>query len=270
MPQDNQQAVWDQAYAYRKNNKAYTRLVTEGDSWFCYPMWRSMMDVIAESNRFAICRRGESGRRLLEIVNDGRYLTAVRSEKPEALLISGSGNDFVNKEFVTGLDGQPPLFNKYTNGMGVDALINEDKWTNKINDLYGYFDTIVQNVGGLPVVTHGYDYIVPSGKPAAYDGLHVAGPWIKPTMDDQGIPEELQQGIVVLLIDSLNDMMRNVATTHSTFIHVDIRGTCVAADWANEIHPYESGFEKLAAKCLKGVDAVLAHPPVVADAGGGS
>src|SRR3954470_20300400 len=105
---DNQQTVWDQTYALRKDK--FPRLVSEGDSWFCYPMWKSMMDYVSQSDLFAICRRGESGRHLKQIVNDGRFLKAVDKENPLALLISGSGNDFVNEKFVKGKDGKPPLF----------------------------------------------------------------------------------------------------------------------------------------------------------------
>src|SRR5215831_17497354 len=107
----DQQTVWDQTYELRKNH--YTRVVTEGDSWFCYPMWRSMMDFVSQSDLFALCRKGASGRRLKDIVDEKLYLKAVNSEKPVVLLISGSGNDFVNQDFVTGKDGNGIIFNQY-------------------------------------------------------------------------------------------------------------------------------------------------------------
>ena len=255
MPQDHQQAVWDEAYRYRKNS--YTRLVSEGDSWFCYPMWRSMLDFVSESNKFALCRRGESGRLLKQIVHDGKYLKAVKSEKPEALLISGSGNDFVNKKFVTGGDGGP-MFDRYVEGMSVDDVINAPKWESKLDELAGYFETIIKRVGSLPVITHGYDYILPNGKPAAYNGIDVAGPWIQPTLKIQLVPETMHRDIVRLMIDSLNTMMAGLAATHSTFIHADVRQRTVDADWANEIHPYESGFQAIAREYLRVVNKVLA------------
>ena len=64
-----------------------------GDSWFCYPVWRNLIDYISASNKFAICRRGESGQLLKGLVDDGLYLDAVKSEKPVALLIGGGGNN---------------------------------------------------------------------------------------------------------------------------------------------------------------------------------
>lgn len=216
-----------------------------------------MMDYVSQSDQFALCRRGESGRHLAEIVNQGLYVKAVKAEKPLALLISGSGNDFVNRRFVTGDDGKGIIFNKYAQGAKPEDLINAEKWEAKLNELAGLFEILIKSVGSLPVVAHGYDYIVVSGRPAAYDGLHVAGPWIKPTMITQGIPEAEHQLIAHLLIDSLNDMMASVASKHSSFIRVDLRGTVAPAEWANEIHPYKEGCEAMAKKLLKAVSTVF-------------
>jgi hypothetical protein len=268
MSGDNQQGVWDQRYRIRRNH--HPRLVAEGDSWFAYPMWRNMMDCVdAQSGRFAICRCGESGRRLSEIVQQGRYLDRTRQEHPLLVLISGSGNDFVNRSFVTGADGGQPIFNRYQPGMTEADLINADKWQRKLDELHTLFETLLQRVGGAaPVITHGYDYIVPSPNGAVYDGIHVAGPWIQPTMHAQGIDDPvLQRRIGVLLIDSLNDMLGGLHAEHpTTFIHVDLRGVLVSSDWANEIHPYEDGFATLAARLLKAIDSALEPPaPPIAE-----
>lgn len=255
---DNQQAVWDQTYAIRKNKKKFTRVVAEGDSWFCYPMWRSMMDYVSQSDLFALVRRGESGRHLRQIATDRKYLAAVQTEKPLAVLISGSGNDFVNHDFVTGDDGNGRLFRIYSPGATPSDLIDEAKWQSKLDELADYFDDIVKQVDGLPVITHGYDYIKVSGRPALYDGIKVGGPWIKPTLDDPcHVPVELHADIARLMIDSLNDMMASVAQTHPTFVHVDLRGRVQPDDWANEIHPYKQGFEVLADGYLKQVKKTL-------------
>jgi hypothetical protein len=100
---------------------------------------------------------------------------------------------------------------------------------------------------------------LPSGIPAAYDGIHVAGPWIQPTMKARDIQDPgLQFKIVALMIDSLNDVMAGIANVHTpSFVHVDLRGTLGASDWANEIHPYAAGFKRLAGKYVAAVTDVL-------------
>src|SRR5262249_40173374 len=160
---------------------------------------------------------------------------------PKAVLISGGGNDFVNEGFVTGKDGQGPMFNEFEPGMEAADLINAAKWETKLDELSDHYATIVSQVNGLPVITHGYDYIIPSGEPAKFDGINVGGPWIRPTMLAMDIRDPaLQSEIVVLMIDSYNEMLASVEAAHAgVFFHVDLRGTVQASQWANEIHPFK-------------------------------
>jgi hypothetical protein len=60
------------------------------------------------------------------------------------------------------------------------------------------------------------------------------------------------------MIDSVNEMMASLQNKHTgSFFHVDLRGTVMDAQWANEIHPYEAGFKALAKKMLALVDLVV-------------
>ena len=258
MPEDNQQAVWDRRYRRRRDR--FPRLVAEGDSWFAYPVWLNLVDFVDASDRFAIRRLGTSGRRLREIFEDGAYLDAVRRERPRLLLLSGGGNDFVNERFVTGKDGDGPIFNRFEPGMTAADLVAEPKWPRLLQELEERIERIVERVAGdAPILLHGYDYIVPSGIPARYDGINVGGPWILPTMEAQGIDDEaLRQDVTRLIIDSLNDMLGMVAANHpGRLVHVDLRGTLAPERWANEIHPFQPGFEQLAERLLEAVDAQL-------------
>lgn len=265
---DSQQGEWDQRYAKRRNK--YKRLVAEGDSWFAYPTWNNLVDFVdVEANRYAIRRLGECGRRLSEIVGQGNYLKAVQDENPKVLLISGSGNDVVNEEFVTGSDGDGPLLNKYEAGSSADDLVNDVKWRAKLSEITELFETLIKRVGGAaPILVHGYDYIVPSKEGARYDGKVVAGPWIQPTMHTQGIDDpDVQRAIGIYIIDSINDLLTKLAVDHpNRFYHVSLLGTLSPGDWANEIHPYSGGFKKSAARMSAAISLVLsgnASSPVI-------
>jgi hypothetical protein len=53
-------------------------------------------------------------------------------------------------------------------------------------------------------------------------------------------------------------MMASLQNKHTgLFFHVDLRGTVMDAQWANEIHPYEAGFKALAKKMLAVVEQVV-------------
>lgn len=256
---DSQQGEWDQRYAKRRNK--FKRLVAEGDSWFAYPLWNNIVDYVdVDTNLYAIRRLGESGRLLRQIVNDGNYLKAVKEEKPKALLISGSGNDFVNEPFVTGSDGDGNLLEHYHSGASASDLVNDVKWHAKLGEITDLFEQMIHRVGGAaPILVHGYDFIIPSPEPARYDGINVAGPWIQPTMHAQGIDDPtLQREIAAYMVESINDLLTRTAIDYpGDFYYVSLLGTLGVDDWANEIHPYSGGFKKLARKLSAAIALVL-------------
>ena len=59
------------------------------------------------------------------------------------------------------------------------------------------------------------------------------------------------RAIMKTLIDALNTMMADVATAYASkgVIHARLTGTLTSADhrqdWMNELHPTESGFDRL-------------------------
>jgi hypothetical protein len=63
----------------------------------------------------------------------------------------------------------------------------------------------------------------------------------------------VRHDIVVKFIDSLNTMLKGIATPPDV-LHVDLTGTLQTKnDWANELHPTNAGFSALANK----IDAAL-------------
>ena len=118
-----------------------------------------------------------------------------------------------------------------------------------------------QAVRGYTTVS--YDYPWPDGRGLiAFLGWKV-GPWFDPTFDEKNYPNrnpkdlQVRHDIVVQFIDALNSMLTSLAGdpryTGSLF-HIDLRNTLLAKDeWANELHPGNAGFSKLAEK----IDAAL-------------
>ena len=62
------QSFKNQRYRLRKN-AGLPRLLSEGDSWFAYPIYRNLIDYIDDTERYAIRRTEQSGDRLDEIMD---------------------------------------------------------------------------------------------------------------------------------------------------------------------------------------------------------
>ncbi len=93
----------------------------------------------------------------------------------------------------------------------------------------------------VPIVTHQYDYAIPSDK-----GVFWFGSWVKPRLDFARVPAHLHLEITRLLIDRFAATLASLQGQN--FIVVPSAGTLGKDDWANEIHPSRGGIRKLVPK----------------------
>jgi hypothetical protein len=105
---------------------------------------------------------------------------------------------------------------------------------------------------GAPIFGHCYDYALPNGVPAAA----VFGPWLQPSFNFAYYNNSDAQSVVADMIDRFYGMLNGLASDAKNNFHlVDTRKT-IAPDnappggWANELHPYPTGFGRLADKFL--------------------
>ncbi len=252
-------------------------VVSEGDSWFGYPdgllsthHGSNIIDHIEDSDKFNILRMESvgdeahcmmTGRQkafmtfaLKEIKKELKKIPDSVQPHVSYLLFSGGGNDIV------GEGDMPRFLNTWKDGMDAHAAIN---WGNATSGLNGeitrirdayltLIDIRDKHSPDTTIITHGYDYLPPSGKPAIFlGGLLKFGPWIKPFMIAKKIKDPvIQQEIVNLMIERLNNMLIQLEATTTNFIRVSTIGTINANQWLNEIHPNKQGFKKLATKFL--------------------
>ena len=78
------------------------------------------------------------------------------------------------------------------------------------------------------------------------------GPWLAPAMDARSVPAdlELRKGVVRILIKRINDAFAQYARPSSGIYFVDSldclsSGPGYPRDWANELHPTRSGFDRI-------------------------
>ncbi len=263
-------------------------LLAQGDSWFDYPPGTDIIDCLHSNHGHTITNLAVAGSTL----NDEAYgpvprelfglpfgpeqsddpdritelVHRIQQDKPQALLISAGGNDVAGDEFFSFINnaksGLPPI-----NQDVLDGVVNTT-FKNAYQYLIGTALSAAADVKiVMPVFTHGYDYPWPDGRGViSFIGWKV-GPWFDPTFnaknypnsDDAGLQE--RHDIVVHFIDALNAMLSSLAADpqyHGKLFHVDTRRTLLTRlEWANELHPGNPGFNKLADRIDEALQANL-------------
>jgi hypothetical protein len=247
-------------------------LIAEGDSWFDYP-FQDVVESLEDHHGFeveAVCHKGET---LEDMAFDehqldrltrafGRIADRLDRGAPEAVLLSGGGNDLAGEEFRVLLNharsGAPGANEKVVEG------IVEDRLRDAMASLIGTVQRLCVQFFDreLPVVVHGYGHPVPDGRGHVGGAWVLPGPWLDPAFRRKGYdPSDAarfaQNTIVVgQLIDRFNAMLQTLASVLQTngkdVRYVDLRplltsGPDYRRDWANELHPTRSAFERVAA-----------------------
>lgn len=245
-------------------------VVSEGDSWFDYPLYRNIIDRVDDLKRFAIKRLEFSGDTVANMIGKGAnwrglysLKTVVERERPRFVLFSGGGNDIVGKEIAGAI-------RKYNAQRSAAWHLDTEMWQHLTGNIEQGYQQLLREIGPLaPVFAHGYDYIIPANKPVRYDGIAISGPWVLPEMENMGIPPEMQVLVGREMIDWFNRMLAQLEREHSEtgyFAHIDLRNTLLPAQWQNEIHPTRQGFEVIAARFVEQLDSKLINVLSVHDA----
>jgi lysophospholipase L1-like esterase len=242
-------------------------LVAEGDSWFDYPL-NDVLSMLEDDHAFeveAVAHKGDTVEDMAYGIGqfDGfvRLLEKIlrRGDVPEAILLSGGGNDIAGGEFAV-------LINHFLSGL---PSVNDDVVRGvvdvRLRNAYTFLIAGLTEIArryldrSIPIVLHGYDYPVPDGRGFLGGWGFLPGPWLQPGLLQKGHMDlSGNKEILRTLIDAFNAMLRSVSTLpqfdHVTY--VDLRGTLSQGsrykdDWANELHPTKAGFRAVAAKIAR-------------------
>jgi hypothetical protein len=254
------------AFEWRRNvaHENLPVIVAEGDSWFQFPIL--LADVVDQfDSAYHIWCVSAAGDTLESMVNSApEYLEAISRHKPrpKLFLFSGAGNDFVGEE----PDGTSVLFRvlrDFEPGRPASWYLQTDAFLQRLAFVERAYGTVLEAVdrefqGRVSVVCHGYDHAIPwgsAGDPrnpvwAKKDG------WLAQHLRERHIQDHaLQREIVALLIDKLNELLMRLCGGNSPggvfkyAYHADLRGTLPSVvDWADELHPTDTGFAKIASK----------------------
>lgn len=224
-------------------------LISEGDSWFSFPVHANTIDFIDEraGRQITLLRLEKSGDKAIRIFSGKqkkRLATYLMRYPVQAVLFSGGGNDIVGEDILA-------LLNQRRSGMTWRECINEKTTTARFQAVRSAYLDLVhlrnENRPGCRIYVHGYDWAVPSGRGARLWGIKF-GPWMKPNLEAKGIVDPGdQRKIIRELLRRFNAMIREIATEPGV-VHVKTTGTLTESEWNDELHPSRAGFRKIAGK----------------------
>jgi len=249
--------------------------VAEGDSWFDYkPAWLEnpvrgdLLGHLNTSGSFNIYRISKAGDTVENMVYGTDHnssfqpgspqltqtLAEIRKRKPKFFLFSGGGNDIAGQE----LEG---LLNHSESGLPLTRDSHVDYIFNTY--LRSAYEALIKKIKevspDIHIFLHGYDHAIPDGRAVVRitpDWQYI-GPWLRPAFTKKRILE-LSEGrrIIRDLTDRFNTMLSLLAQEQNVH-YIDLRGTLVDTDWANELHPTARGFSKVASKFETAIKSVI-------------
>ena len=252
-------AFKDEAYARRR--KKYPRVVVQGDSWFAYPLPSfpsNIVDLLPRQPALALKRLEQNGATLGDMTTRAALAAlaeAIGEEKPACVLLSAGGNDLVEPTFLA------DLFLTQTGTLPPAQLVDLKVWRTKAAELRDGYDLLLKTIrkasADVPVLGHGYDYLVPSDKRINLV-IKKVGPWIQPALVGKKIlnPAE-QEAVVAILIDRFNQMVAELELDYPQFRYLNLRGVTATLKWHNEMHPNKEGFQLLSDRYAKAIEQVL-------------
>jgi hypothetical protein len=246
-----------------------------GDSWFEYPLYN---EVISFQNNAIVApsQLGSMGNPPPKILNQalhGQATTAILSWEsqeqmisvlqdssqwlneetglPDGILVSAGGDDLVGDQLAIYVDyGGGGLNLKRFQGV-LDSV------QAAYLDLFAFRDIFAK---GVPIIGHCYDYAIPNN----VHPICTKSAWLWPSFSFAGYDYSSGSQVVAQMIDGFHDMLAALASDPvNNFSFIDTRNTLMRDatqpnGWANEIHPWCSGFTSLAHKFLSGLRAVPA------------
>lgn len=231
-------------------------VISEGDSWFSFPLRRNIVDYLeemgdADGDGFALLRLESPGDEIVEMFSgrQRRYLRKMLRIYPvEAILFSGGGNDLVGADF------SPLLLDAVPAGAPATDWIHTERAGRRLEAVRLAYRELIDlrdlNRPGCALILHGYDHAIPADLPVSIGTplgrIRLAGPWMWKAFEAKGVPLAARPAIIRWLIDRFNEMLAQLAADHQDVVHLDLRGLLAADEWGDEIHPSAEGFRKIA------------------------
>lgn len=210
-------------------------IVSEGDSWFQFPLL--LDDTIDQLHAmgYAIRSLGAAGDTLDNMIAKPEYIDALRQTGASVFLFSAGGNDVLGGGHLA-----DHLLQFDPNKSAAEHIL--PSFDNLVAKAIGGYDTVLRSVealpGGIQIFCHGYDWVFPN-----------AGKWLGKPMASRGIKNKaFQKQITDELINRFNTRLKSLLDGFSNAHYIDARGAVgnKLSNWHDELHPKDAGYKAVA------------------------
>ncbi len=249
----------------RAQGRPIQRILCEGDSWMHYDCGIGVMSNIQWQlgSKAACLNLASSGDTLVNMMKppqraelDRQLRSGIDGAPWDALVFSGGGNDVAGDEFVNWLlpyAGQKNPADAIAQPR-FGALLAE------LGSLYGELANRVHRYSPTTqVLLNAYDFAIPDGR-----GVLFAGPWLAPGLSARGYDVTslaFRSGVVKLLLQQFAGMLADVHRLYPFMQPMPTQGLLKPREWANELHPTNSGFRRIAGVFIEALRKVPGSDP---------
>jgi hypothetical protein len=263
----NEQFVAPKAFPPVKGKRKQVTIVAEGDSWFNYIIGKDTVwwlknefghDVHevaypgATLNHMAYGpdTREFGDRDVSNMTQLGETLFTIEENRPRIVMLSGGGNDIAGPEFIQLLKhANAP--ESGANQKVIDGLLDsfDEAYNVMLTAIEAKLDELNINAD---IIMHGYDLPFPNGKGVGLGPITFVGPWFNESFSTRGYPESqlvMRRTILSVFMNQFNDRLDAISKGRPRVRYLDLRDTLPDEDlWANELHPKNLGFKRIARK----------------------
>lgn len=225
-------------------------IIAEGDSWFNYSIAGNdvidKLESILDTKINNLAAPGDEAREMLTGKQKERLERELKRgpankkrKKYDIFLFSGGGNDLVGKKTFY------KWFHDYKKGMQPEDILNKKALKSAFNMLELSYNELINIRNTYSPDTHlllnAYDFAIPDGR-----GVCFKGPWLKPGLKQRNVPSKMRWEVVKLFLKDYEKFLSLLAKNNTLVTVIPTQGTLVKKDWANELHPTDPGFKKIA------------------------
>ncbi len=211
-------------------NKGGTKVITQGDSWFAFPLVEPVDVAEWLAKQMPVFAMGCPGDDVTDMASGQKMadlVAALKETNAEIVALSGGGNELIGDDF-------PTVLRTPDHALSAVDFIEPEQLSEKIAKVIDGFEEIIQRLISVDpkvqICAHSYDYPVPRQQKATFLG---------PVLSDLEIPDKYWIGICAHIIDQFDDALVHLAKRYAkNFFRVDLRGIAGdrSANWADEIH----------------------------------
>jgi len=187
-----------------KNDIKTIKIISEGDSWFHLP-GRNIIHWLKKDKFLNILRLEQSGDEVVEILSGHqkkKLRNLLKEHEFDYILFSGGGNDIIG-------DGFYEIINNHNDSEEriEEKAINWEVFNRRKQMIQLVYEELIflrdEYKPDMKIITHCYDYVIPSNNPIKLLFFFKIGPWILPDLLEKGWNNKEDQKKIIKILCSI-------------------------------------------------------------------